>query len=807
MASVSDVFKQLKQEARAQAEEPVVMPTPEEYCMLESDTTRRILVPEKYSILGVESDEKVKTIKFAFPLYVDDGRLNLLDYDIRINYMTANPDTENNKDQVRVQDLHGVTGMNEEGVLEEYVVFEWLLSRRVTQYKGTITFIVCAVTTEENGTITTEWNTTLATSECIEGLEVYPNEIEETQARDLLTELLANLNNSKNDAITEITQTKTQAISDVEAEGQTQTSAVDAKGAQVLESIPDDYTTLENRVDELEQNRAYVIVGNGSGEFVTLNDSSELKTRNIKLFGKSVQAETTGAQLFDIMAGKNEDDSQYKFTLNDYAAGKFTVSVENPSGPLPMPNNRLSDWCPTMTAGKTYYLSGNADSTVNENINLTGVSESWSFGTTRQITEEDLKSTVQFGLGTYSNIMIVEGATEKPYEVYTGGEPATEPTPDYPLPIVSAGNYDAESEKYEVDIGVTGKNLFDASKIPTKSQGGATITNNGDGSFTISGSGRLSETVNYYFEYTNKDTIKFLKQGKIAILVEKSLSPHFDILIFANGNYTELLTVDSVNPSEEVTEEIINATDLKLRFRFYSNVGDEIVPGTVKPIVYQSGDNIWEPFKQQLSTLQLFNPLRGIPVDSGGNYTDADGQQWICDYIDRERRKYVQCVQKVVFDGSEDENFIYQQSYNTFHITFYGVGIKNRVCICDRFPSKQGINPQDVGYLCCGFNPIDIYSNSFYFKAVEEIDFTLVSDFKEWLSNNPTTVIYQLVTPIEIDLIPDQLAALNLSTYQGITNIGTDIMPKVGIDVEYIVDTKTYIDNAVAEAIALIPKE
>lgn len=190
MASVSDVFRQLKQEQQIQAlaegEETI---DSNNYCMLESDTTRRILVPEKYSILGVESDEKVKTIKFAFPLYVDDGRLNLLDYDIRINYMTANPDIENNKDQVRVQNLHGVTGMNEEGVLEEYVVFEWLLSRRVTQYKGTITFIVCAVTANEDGTITNEWNTTLATAQSLEGLEVELSEEEQERVKDILLEI------------------------------------------------------------------------------------------------------------------------------------------------------------------------------------------------------------------------------------------------------------------------------------------------------------------------------------------------------------------------------------------------------------------------------------------------------------------------------------------------------------------------------------------------------------------------------------------------------------------------------------------
>lgn len=37
-----------------------------------------------------------------------------------------------------------------------------------------------------------------------------------------------------------------------------------------------------------------------------------------------------------------------------------------------------------------------------------------------------------------------------------------------------------------------GYQLFDASKIATKSAGGATVTNNGDGSFTISGSGNLT---------------------------------------------------------------------------------------------------------------------------------------------------------------------------------------------------------------------------------------------------------------------------------------------------------------------------
>ena len=40
--------------------------------------------------------------------------------------------------------------------------------------------------------------------------------------------------------------------------------------------------------------------------------------------------------------------------------------------------------------------------------------------------------------------------------------------------------------------------------------------------------------------------------------------------------------------------------------------------------------------------------MPGIPVDSGGNYTDADGQQWVCDEVDFERGVYVQRIQKIL---------------------------------------------------------------------------------------------------------------------------------------------------------------
>lgn len=46
--------------------------------------------------------------------------------------------------------------------------------------------------------------------------------------------------------------------------------------------------------------------------------------------------------------------------------------------------------------------------------------------------------------------------------------------------------------------------------------------------------------------------------------------------------------------------------------------------------------------KVDTQSLSVPYTLHGIPVTSGGNYTDADGQQWICDEVDFERGVYVQ---------------------------------------------------------------------------------------------------------------------------------------------------------------------
>jgi hypothetical protein len=83
------------------------------------------------------------------------------------------------------------------------------------------------------------------------------------------------------------------------------------------------------------------------------------------------------------------------------------------------------------------------------------------------------------------------------------------------------------------------------------------------------------------------------------------------------------------------------------RIRFYASTGWSISDGdTAKftDIMFERGGTIseYEPYNGGL--LEITHTLPGIPVTSGGNYTDSDGQQWICDEVDLERGVYVRRV-------------------------------------------------------------------------------------------------------------------------------------------------------------------
>ena len=193
--------------------------------------------------------------------------------------------------------------------------------------------------------------------------------------------------------------------------------------------------------------------------------------------------------------------------------------------------------------------------------------------------------------------------------------------------------------------------------------------------------------------------------------------------------------------------------------------------------------------QKQIFPIPTPSGLPGIPVKSGGNYTDSKGQQWVCDEVDFARGKWVQRIQKFVFSESE-----YSQKESRgygFKVFISGEGIQNAISefgkIINVGIGNYGeIRIQDSGWTIL-FDP----------------DFTHwvdVAAFKKWAADR-LTIYYALAAPIEHDLTPDLIAKFEqLHTYYPTTNLFAS--DNAGVEMRYLADTKLYIDNKLQSLVA-----
>jgi hypothetical protein len=232
------------------------------------------------------------------------------------------------------------------------------------------------------------------------------------------------------------------------------------------------------------------------------------------------------------------------------------------------------------------------------------------------------------------------------WEEYTGGIPA--PTTEFPCKLVSVG------DDGSVDVNVHGYQLFDASKIEGKDANGVTVTNNGDGSFAITGTSTAGFSITAGLSH--KETIRLLKVGNITLSNNGVYGyPYAYIALYGtNGKYIEIQTMSSKYETSTITQEMLDDELLYMRIGIYVKANDTTVT-YLKPMLYQDGDGTYEPFKP-IQTLNIPTPngLPAVPVSSGGNYTDASGQQWVCDEIDHNIGAYVERVYKYVNTGERD---------------------------------------------------------------------------------------------------------------------------------------------------------
>lgn len=176
-----------------------------------------------------------------------------------------------------------------------------------------------------------------------------------------------------------------------------------------------------------------------------------------------------------------------------------------------------------------------------------------------------------------------------------------------------------------------GFQLFDASKLPTKSQGGATVTNNGDGSFTISGSGNLTSDCIFSYTYSHEETLRLIKSGQINFKNEMTTKPNFAVQLFYENNGKMVLLSNATNPTDSatITQAMLDDSTSSLRISFSGTTGQTIKAGTIKPMLYQDGDGTFEPYTGGIASP---NPEYPKEPKFVGDYNE-DTQKYDIDFM------------------------------------------------------------------------------------------------------------------------------------------------------------------------------
>lgn len=728
--------------------------------------TREISIPDSEIILGVETDQKAERKYFHCPKIVGNN-IDLSALELYVVFQNAS-NKEEGKDRYHVTDVKTTS--------DGYITFSWELSAKVTAYKGDVQFVVCAIKTDSSGVKQNVWNTTIAIGKCLIGLSSDMSASEEQSASDLYTQLISELNSTASAKLAEVTnQIQTvgnNQVSNVNSAGTTQVRNVQNKGTEVLASIPDTYTELDASVKQLNEQirgKAPVIVENitsQSGKPVSVSDSAEMQLQGLRLYGKSLQETTTGKNLSSIkscqLSTNMVSSDIVPWTKKDRIY--FSCDTENVDG------SKIYVICRYYNESK---IRVGANGTIlladgiRKEISFRGVGAS-SYGGNVDLTTIEYVN-IEIGLSSAStaassidNIMVCEEENQ-PYEPYTGGKPS--PSPEYPQKIVSAG------ENGNIGVEIIGKNLFGGKVFADKivELGGMLVGDN----VKIDAS-KISGNLIYKFTDSSK---------RYTIIVE-------------GVNSSEIQAVNlSVHYSDGTTGgfgEFVNGKKIAVTFKDVIGVYGSWYTGEVTYTKFgifegEVKESDYEPYKESKAIIPIQGGLLGIPVTTGGNYTDENGQQYICDEIDFTRGKYVQMVWKGVFDGSSDEEWSehWREGTYTTRIKWSDLVLPRKI-LCNQYIYGNGIGQFDS---LLDNGQLHLYFN--YDNGTIGID-----AFKTLIASNPLVVMTYLDTPIETDLTQEQLQAYkSLTTFKPTSIISNDANAQM--EVEYACDTKTWVTNKI----------
>lgn len=648
----------------------------------------------------------------------------------------------------------------------EKVITSWLISRNSTKLAGILSFHIEFKCVDSNGNVVYEWST-----DNFNEIEVKARkkngEAAISEYTDVFEQWRTRIFGAGDSVMANIAAEGEAQVAAVKAESTTQQEAVELKGAQTLDTIPEDYTEVDAMAEDAVRSKANAIICSVEGDVIEVPDSSDDYIRGLKIFGKTAQAKTTGTQLAYVNI--NVADYALKGVMcSETDDGNIVVSGTSTEGLW----NRLMS--AELVAGETYILSSNGalvltvwDATADTDIatkernvaSITFIAKNT--GTHTFVLSNPAHSVFS---SVRANIMLNVGSVALPWEPYSGG--MMSPCPEYPQSLFSIE---------DVNCAVYGLNLFRLQEITAV---GVTGIPQADGTVRYTGTADTNAWHAYQECFIPADGTYTLSVETIGKTEKGSLIQIYDEhgLVGRSWQNVEtnfICTFDTV-------------TGAKVRWSI-GVLPDEVVNATVKLMLNPSDiESPWKPYVD-MQSISVPHTLHGIPVTSGGNYTDSDGQQWICDEIDLERGVRIQRTIECEYDGSEDERW--KKSVESY---FYLIREQmpyrskpNGVAMSTRFRFMKG-TLREPGLLTLG--------NAYGPMLRVTSDIVDETGLRAWIAEHPFTVLYELETPIETPLTAEEIMAFKaLRTNYPNTTILNDA--GAWMSVKYNADTKAYVEN------------
>ena len=721
--------------------------------------------------------------KFTFELarYVE-GHDMMLCNRVRVHFNNIDGTTlEENADVAELYDLAPCPDD------ENKVVCSWSITRQATQLAGTLNFLVQYECIDDAGETVYEWHTDIydkvevrkGRNNSEQAIVEYSNILEQWYQRIFGTgeSVMADIANAATEQISAITAEGEKQVADVNAEGDAQKEAVALKGEETLATIPADYTTTYNMAEEALRRKANAIELEAEGESIFVDDSSDAHLLGLNVKGRSAQIITSGNQLFD--ASALATSTKGGATVTNNIDGSFTVSGSGKltTGFIVQKDYTHEETLNLLRAGtlnaiitKTYpywYIQIRNNNTVYFALTHSKTSQNI---TDEMLSDPEMFMRVGFYgdsgadiiTGTIKPVLYQDGDGE--YEQYTGGMPS--PSPEYPQEITSVENS---------VVSVYGKNLI-RNELPVgvvHDRYGVSFTSNADGSIYVSGTPTNAVAFNIM------DNV-FMPAGTYCLSgAPVGASTKFRLQVNYKPPLGSAEKTGAVNMLEPVKFTL--PYDAYVRAYIYIAYDHGYAEGTFYPqLELGAVATEYEPYKP-VQNLTIDRTLRGIPVTTGGNYTDSKGQQWICDEIDFERGMLVQRVVRLQYNGTESwrVNTYYP---NTVQITSSRIINKSPV-LCDMY---SNVTLNENNNITVG-NAINVRDDK-YAIDVE----TWTNHLVELAENEtPFAMLCILATPIEISLTEEELGYYKkLKTNYHNTTVLNDFNAHMGI--KYAADTLIY---------------